>query len=146
MGRKKEYSYNMLISHFFATKENRMKKTPGVCLSFCGHKDKQGHKVQTKILPTSYLLKRIDVWCKVWTLCWVVIRVLHLTFMFTLVWRQVTIKSRDLTLFFGKIEIKFSILLFFNYVCIIEGLEIAWIKHIVPEIFALEFTMSRRSS
>ena len=36
-----------------------------VCLSFCGHEDKQGHKVQTKILPTSYLLERIDIWCKV---------------------------------------------------------------------------------
>ena len=36
-----------------------------VCISFCGHKDKQGHKVQTKILPTSYLLERIDIWCKV---------------------------------------------------------------------------------
>ena len=36
-----------------------------VCLSFCGHEDKQGHKVQTKILPTSYLLDKIDIWCKV---------------------------------------------------------------------------------
>ena len=36
-----------------------------VRLSFCGHEDKQGHKVQTKILPTSYLLERIDIWCKV---------------------------------------------------------------------------------
>ena len=34
-----------------------------VCLSFCAHEDKQGHKVQTKVLPTSYLLERIDVWC-----------------------------------------------------------------------------------
>ena len=29
-GEKKEYSYNMLISHVFVTKENRMKKTLGV--------------------------------------------------------------------------------------------------------------------
>ena len=36
-----------------------------VCLSFCGHEDKQGHKVQTKILPTSCLLEKIDIWCKV---------------------------------------------------------------------------------
>ena len=36
-----------------------------VCLSFCGYQDKQGHKVQTKILPTSYLLEMIDIWCKV---------------------------------------------------------------------------------
>ena len=41
-----------------------------VCLNFCGHEDKPGHKVQAKILTTSYLLERIDIWCKVWTL-WV---------------------------------------------------------------------------
>ena len=29
-GEKKEYSYNMLIRHFLAAKENRMKKTLGV--------------------------------------------------------------------------------------------------------------------
>ena len=36
-----------------------------VCLSFCGNEDNQGRKIQTKILPTSYLLERIDLWCKV---------------------------------------------------------------------------------
>ena len=91
-GEKKEYSYNMLIRHFFGGERKSNEKNawcvmlcnafsthvttflntrlvrqdfPAVCLSFCGNEDKQGRKVQTKILPISYLLERIDLCCKV---------------------------------------------------------------------------------
>ena len=69
-----------------------------------------------------------------------------LTFMFTLVLSQVTIKSRDLTFFLAKHWGTIFHLTFFNYVCIIVGLGIAWIKRILAERFVLEFTVSRRCS
>ena len=60
-----ERKYLLVVAAFHDTRQVRGGFAAVFCLSFCGHEDKEGHKVQTKILPTSYLLEKIDIWCKV---------------------------------------------------------------------------------
>ena len=63
------YAFSTHVTPFLDTRRMRG-GFASVCLSFFGHEDKPGHKVQPKNLPTSYLLERIDICCKVWIL-WV---------------------------------------------------------------------------
>ena len=72
LSHERKISWFVMLCNAFSTHVTAIPDTgrvrgsfAAVCLSFCGHEDKQGHKVQTKILPTSYLLERIDICCKV---------------------------------------------------------------------------------
>ena len=57
-------AFSTHVTTFLDTRQVRQ-DFAAVYLSFCGNEDKQGRKVQTKILPISYLLERIDLCCKV---------------------------------------------------------------------------------